>query len=197
MKKITIICGLLLLGVQITHAQSFKDFFNKKNIAKVASTVGVDMPLKLEGTWKYSGAAIKLESDDVLKNAAASVATIAAEEKLNEQLSRVGMNFDSLEMTFKEDNQLIVKAMSREIPIEYQLSEDKKTITLVLYNNVKFDAALENELDNISLLFEADNMLKFVSFVSEKVNNATIKSVAALAKNYDGMKMGFELERVN
>ena len=185
------------MGVQITHAQSFKDFFNKKNIAKVASTVGVDMPLKLEGTWKYSGAAIKLESDDVLKNAAASVATIAAEEKLNEQLSRVGMNFDSLEMTFKEDNQLIVKAMSREIPIEYQLSEDKKTITLVLYNNVKFDAALENELDNISLLFEADNMLKFVSFVSEKVNNATIKSVAALAKNYDGMKMGFELERVN
>ena len=197
MRKILVICGFLFLGAQFSNAQSFKDFFNKKNLGKVASSVGVDIPFNIEGSWKYSGIAVKMESEDVLKRAAASVAAIAAEEKVNEQLSRLGIDFNSLVFSFAKDSKLQIGVGERQIPAEYILSPDKKVITLLLTKKLKVDADVQNNIDALSLLFDADKLLKVAEFISDKVNNKTIKGIADMAKSYDGMKIGFQLERIN
>lgn len=197
MRKILVICGFLFLGAQFSNAQSFKDFFNKKNLGKVASSVGVDIPFNIEGSWKYSGIAVKMESEDVLKRAAASVAAIAAEEKVNEQLSRLGIDFNSLVFSFAKDGKLQIGVGERQIPAEYILSPDKKVITLLLTKKLKVDADVQNNIDALSLLFDADKLLKVAEFISDKVNNKTIKGIADMAKSYDGMKIGFQLERIN
>lgn len=197
MRKILVVCGLLFVGAQFSNAQSFKNLFNKKNLGKVASTVGVDIPFNIEGSWKYSGVAVKMESDDVLKRAAASVAAIAAEEKLNEQLARFGIDFNSLVFTFFKDGKLEIGVGARQIPAEYVFSSDKKVITLMLTKKLKVDADVQNNIDALSLLFDADKLLKVAEFISKKASNTTIKGIAEMAKSYDGMKMGFQLERIN
>lgn len=197
MKKILLVCGLLLLGVQFTNAQSFGDFFNKKNLGKVAASVGVDMPFNIVGSWQYTGIAIEMESDDVLKRTAASVAAIAAEEKLNAQLSRFGIDFESLVFTFENDGKLQIGVAGRQIPVSYSLSSDQKVLTMVLYRNMKVEADVQNNLESLSLLFEADKMLEVAKFISKKVNHKTIKGIADMAKSYDGMKVGFQLEKIN
>ena len=82
MKKvlsIILMAGSLCLAGQIASAQSLKDLLKKatdnetvKNV--VESVTGKTLPVDVKGTWTYSGTAVKLESDDLLKSTAATLA---------------------------------------------------------------------------------------------------------------------------
>ena len=45
----------------------------------------------MTGTWTYSGSAVEFESDNLLMKAGGAAAATMAENKLNEQLSKVGI----------------------------------------------------------------------------------------------------------
>ena len=51
----------------------------------------------------------------------------------------------------------------------------------------------------MSILFNADKLMDLAKTVSNtaslKSSNATLKSVSALLNNYQGLKLGFELEK--
>ncbi|MEG0947911.1 MAG: DUF4923 family protein, partial [Bacteroidales bacterium] len=49
--------------------------------------------------------------------------------------------------------------------------------------------------DQLSLLFEADKLLDFLSKISAMSDNTTLKTVSQLAQQYDGMLLGFELHK--
>ena len=83
MKRIitTMVIAIMTLALCSTsNAQSVKDLLNKvttdsKVTDIVESLTGmVITPKDITGTWNYTGAAVKLESEDIVKSAAASVA---------------------------------------------------------------------------------------------------------------------------
>ena len=47
----------------------------------------------------------------------------------------------------------------------------------------------------MDLLFEADKLLKLITFLSSKSSSATLKAISSLADSYDGMMLGYELKR--
>ena len=49
--------------------------------------------------------------------------------------------------------------------------------------------------DELSLLFNADKLLDFLSKISSISDNTTLKMVNKLASEYDGMMLGFELKK--
>ena len=49
--------------------------------------------------------------------------------------------------------------------------------------------------DELDLLFEADNLLKLITYLTSKSGNTTLQSISALAKNYDGMLLGLALKK--
>ena len=58
--------------------------------------------------------------------------------------------------------------------------------------------ATETAVDSIrsmDLLFESDKLLKLITFLSSKSSNATLKTISSLANSYDGMMLGFSLEK--
>lgn len=197
MKKTFMICCALFLGAQISQAQSFKDFFSKKNVAKVASSMGLETPLEIEGEWKYAGTAIELETEDTFKKAAASLAAVAAEEKLNEQLGSLGVDLESVIFEFNNEGQLTIKAMDKNIPAQYQLTDDKKSIKLSVIDKLAVNANLKHSLNTMSFLFEADKLIDLISYIGKKTNYASLKTISSIAEKYDGMKVGIQLEKID
>lgn len=49
--------------------------------------------------------------------------------------------------------------------------------------------------DQLSLLFDADKLLDFLTKLSAVSKNTTLQALNKLASQYDGMKMGFELKK--
>ena len=48
----------------------------------------------------------------------------------------------------------------------------------------------------MDLLFESDKLLKLITFLSSKSSNSTLKSIGSLANSYDGMMLGFSLQKL-
>ena len=49
--------------------------------------------------------------------------------------------------------------------------------------------------DQLSLLFNADKLLDFLTKLSAVSKNTTLQALNKLASQYDGMMMGFELKK--
>lgn len=197
MKQKLFLLLLLFVGVNNIQAQSWKDFFSKKNISKVANVAGIDIPFEIEGNWSYIGTAVQLETDDIIKKTAAEVAAVAVEERVNQELQKYGLTQGMVQFSFSADGKLSITAAKYSLPATYTLSEDQKTMTISVAKMVNLDAVVQSTLDDsISLLFNADKLIEAVKFLSNKFDYASIKTISQVLENYDGLKIGVELEKV-
>ena len=123
-------CIISLLTHIPANAQSLKDLFSKENIEKVVGGITGSSPANMEGTWTFIGSAIEFESDNILQQAGGSVASAAAESKLNEQLDKIGIKKGVLSFTFKADSTFNVTLNGKKIPGSYTYNQDTKQVEL-------------------------------------------------------------------
>ena len=84
--------AVFLLMATNSQAQSWKDLLNKDNISKVVNAItGTPETIDMTGTWNYKGSAVEFESENLLMKAGGAAAATMAENKLDEQLSKVGL----------------------------------------------------------------------------------------------------------
>ena len=178
--------AVLLLVSANSQAQSLKDLFNKENVEKVVSAVTGKNTVDMTGTWSYTGAAIEFESDNLLTT---------AEAKLNEQLSKVGIKPGQLSFTFNADSTFSAKLGAKTLKGTYAYNATEKHVTMKFVKLINMNAKVNCTSGNMDLLFESDKLLKLITFLSGKVNNATLKTISSLASKYDGMMLGFSLEK--
>ena len=94
----------LLMGTN-SQAQSWKDLLNKDNISKVVNAItGTPETIDMTGTWNYKGSAVEFESENLLMKAGGAAAATMAENKLDEQLSKVGIKAGQMNFTFNADS---------------------------------------------------------------------------------------------
>ena len=83
--------AVFMLTATNSQAQSWSDLLNKDNISKVVNAItGTTESIDMTGTWNYKGSAVEFESDNLLMKAGGAAAATMAENKLNEQLSKIG-----------------------------------------------------------------------------------------------------------
>ena len=88
--KSIIIASVLCLACNTASAQTLKDILGQvTNNSTVSDIVEQVTGIKLSsgdirGTWNYSGSAVKLESEDLVKSATAGIAATQVEKKLDE-----------------------------------------------------------------------------------------------------------------
>ena len=154
----------------------------------------------IAGTWKYSEPAVQFESENLLAKAGGAVVAESVETKLNNFFTKAGIKQGVLKFTFAEDGTFTSTLGSRSFNGRYTLDATSGTIKLT------YLTALNTELLNInadvkllstgmSLLFDADKLLKWFTVVAKASNKTNVKSIAALAGNYNGMKVGFEFSK--
>lgn len=186
-------------------AQTLKDLLKKATGSSlvqdvVESVTGVSLQADIKGTWDYSGVAVKLVSEDLLKNAAAGVAAGQIEDKLDGYVQKVGIKPGAFGFIFSEDNTFTTTFKGKNIPGTYTLDEQTKTLTLT-YGKTSFmkgftmTASVNITSSQLDLMFNADKLLDFIGKVSSSSSNSTLAAISAIAQQYDGMKLGFELKK--
>ena len=100
---ITAIMAAALAAETGAAGQSLKDLLNKGKdivnnenvqdiVGSVTESLGIDLtPDDIEGTWDYSGTAVKFTSDNMLASAASTLASSQVESTLNEYLQKIGL----------------------------------------------------------------------------------------------------------
>ena len=172
-----------------------KDLFNKENVEKVVSAVTGKNTVDMTGTWSYTGSAIEFESDNLLMKAGGAVAATTAEAKLNEQLSKVGIKPGQMSFTFAADSTFNVKLGAKTLKGTYTYDATEKHVVMKFVKLINMNAKVNCTSGSMDLLFESDKLLKLITFLSSKSSNATLKTISSLANSYDGMMLGFSLEK--
>lgn len=186
----------LLLVPTVNRAQSIKDLFNKDNISKVVNAVtGHTETVDMTGTWRYTGSAIEFESENLLKKAGGTVAASATEQKLDEQLAKVGIKEGQLSFTFNADSTFVSTLGKRKLNGTYSYDAGTQMLHLRYMKLIPMNAKVNYTTQQMDLLFEADKLLKLITFLSSKSSSATLKAISSLADSYDGMMLGYELKR--
>ena len=202
-KAIIIAAGLMLIGAN-ADAQSLKDILNKAaNSSTVTDIIegvtGITLSKgDIKGTWSYTGSAVKLESSDLLKSAAASVAATQVEKKFDEYLGKLGLKNGAFSFTFKEDNTFTTTVKGKSFNGTYTLSEDGTTLNLKYgksLGSTGVTATASINSNTFELLFKADKLLDLIGKLTANSNNATLQTIGTLAGTYEGMKIGLELQK--
>lgn len=178
-----------------SQAQSLKDLFNKESIEKAVNAVTGKNTADMTGTWSFTGSAIEFESDNLLQKAGGAVAATAAEKKLDEQLAKVGIKAGQMTFTFNADSTFSAKLGQKNMKGSYSYNTSTHKVNLKFAKLIGMNAKMNCTSGNMDLLFESDKLLKLITFLSSKSSNATLKSIGSLANSYDGMMLGFSLEK--
>ena len=198
-----VVCGLLLIPGNM-KGQSLKDILNSSAVKNAVTSVTGGKAVtfeNLQGTWMYVNPALQLEGDNALKNVAGSLAATEAEKKMKEYCAKVGIVEGVFNYVFNSDSTFTSALKRGSLKGTYSVSPEDKTVTLrYTVGNKKLTASTltahvvlsGNEL---TLLFNADKLLKFLSTVSSISSNTTLKAINKLASEYDGMMLGFDLKK--
>ena len=195
---------VLWLCAASMQAQSLKDIFNSETVQKVVSSVTGGQSVtaaSLQGTWTYVDPAVQLGSDNTLKQIAGAAATTELEKKLKEQCAKVGIVEGVFNYTFNADSTFTSALKKGSLKGTYSVNEADKSITFTYTagqsNRAIYSLTASTVLagDNLTLLFNADKLLSFLTKVASLSSNATLQSLSNLANQYDGMKLGFDLKK--
>ena len=198
-----VVCGLLLIPGNM-KGQSLKDILNSSAVKNAVTSVTGGKAVtfeNLQGTWMYVNPALQLEGDNALKNVAGSLAATEAEKKMKEYCAKVGIVEGVFNYVFNSDSTFTSALKRGSLKGTYSVSPEDKTVTLRY--TVGFSCLTVSTLtahvvlsgNELTLLFNADKLLKFLSTVSSISSNTTLKAINKLASEYDGMMLGFDLKK--
>ena len=196
------VCGILSVS-DAAYGQSIKDILNSAAVKDAVTAVTGGKKLTVEnlaGTWTYVNPGIQLEGDNALKNVAASVAASEMEKKLKEYCAKVGIVEGAFNYTFNSDSTFTNGLKGKTLKGTYSFNPDEKTMELHYgkigkskLTTMTAHVVLSN--DELSLLFDADKLLDFLTKLSAVSKNTTLQALNKLASQYDGMMLGFELKK--
>ena len=188
------VCGILSVS-DSAYGQSIKDILNSAAVKDAVTTVTGGKKLtveKLAGTWTYVNPAIQLEG--------ASVASSEMEKKLKDYCAKIGIIEGAFNYTFNTDSTFTSVLKGCTLKGTYSFNADDKTMELH-YGKIgkskltTMTAYVVVTNDQLSLLFNADKLLDFLTKLSAVSKNTTLQALKKLASQYDGMMMGFELKK--
>lgn len=202
--KTIIIASALCLAGNAASAQTLKDILGKAANSSAVSDIvekvtGIDISKgDIKGTWNYTGSAVKLESTDLIKSAAAGVAATQVEKKLDEYLAKAGLKTGTFCFTFNDDNTFYTTVKGKNFNGTYTLSEDGNTINMKYgksLGSTGITATASINSSTFELLFKADKLLELIGKLTASTSNTTLKTIGTLAGQYEGMKIGLELQK--
>lgn len=170
---------------------------NGETIVNVLSNViGMDKvsQTQLYGTWKYDGPGCAFTSDQALAKAGGAVAATQIEEKLAAYYAQLGLNNGNTYITFGKDGSFSSKLNGKSWNGNY--TYDAKTGALTMKGMMlSLNGFITRNGTGISVLFESKKLLSWIRTMSVLSGNSTLSTIGDISKNYDGVRIGFDMKR--
>ena len=148
----------------------------------------------LVGTWRYAGPGCAFTSDNLLAKAGGEVASQKIKSQLQTYYNNAGINASNTYFTFSNDNKFSGKVAGKTVSgaYTYDPSTGQMTIKTLLFT---INAYVTASTNGISLLFESQKLLTILQTVGAMSGNSSLATIGELSKNYDGVRLGFDLSR--
>jgi hypothetical protein len=162
----------------------------------ISSVIGLDKvkAQNLIATWKYSGPGCAFTSKNLLAKAGGEVAAVQIEQKLLPYYQQVKISDSNTYITFNENGTFSSKIAGTPFSGNYTFDEASQKITLKgLLLSVNCYA--KKETNGISILFEAKKLLTVLQTMSAMSGSKDLQTIGDLSKNYDGVRVGFDMKR--
>ncbi len=162
----------------------------------ITSVIGLDKVTEkqLYGTWKYKGPGCAFNSEKALAKAGGEVAAVQVEEKLQPYYDNLKISETNTWFTFNEDKSFSGQIAGKSISGSYTLNEKDGQITLKTFL-FSINGYTKREISGISLLFESKKLLTIFQTLAALSGNQTMEGIGEISKNYDGVRLGFDLKR--
>ena len=204
MKRIyLIISSVCLLGLMVatisscgagTFLQTMGSGGTVGNI--FTSVIGLDKVSEkgLIGTWKYNGPGVAFTSENLLAKAGGEVAATKIEQELTPYFQQAGISAQNTSVVFNEDKTFRATIAGKSFSGTWSFDEAQAKVTLQgLLLSVNCYA--KREYGGIALLFESKRLLQVLQVLATLSGNQTAQKVGDLSKNYDGIRLGFDMKK--
>lgn len=170
---------------------------DKETLENVLSRViGADKLSKeqLCGTWKYDGPGCAFTSENALARAGGEVVATQIEKRLEAEYAKFGLKPGNTYITFNQDGTFKSKIGGRSWNGNYTYNPQTNALAMrgLLLSLNGF--VMRNGL-GISVLFESQKLLSLIQTISTFSGNATLGSISDISKNYDGVRLGFDMSK--
>ena len=165
-------------------AQGLPSIFSKDTQATADNIIG---------TWSYSEPAIVFTSDNILAKAASKIAANKVEKKLQEQLSKYGIQPGSFTMTFKEDGTFTETLKGKTTQGKWAVKDSKLQLTVIGIKTLSITTQIDGK--DMQFVTDATKLLNLFKTLGAKSSNSNIKTVASLMKSVNGMQAGITLRK--
>ena len=147
-------------------------------------------------TWKYKSPGCAFTSENLLAKAGGEIASNKIETKLSTYYKKAGFSSSNTYFKFNEDGSFESKIDGKSWKGTYTFDEKTHAIHMkgLLLNISGF--ATKNT-SGISLLFESKKLLTLVQTLTALSGNTTLSAIGNITKNYDGVRVGFDLAQSN
>lgn len=163
----------------------------------ISQTVNVSLP----GTWTYAGIASAIETDNTLTTLAAGAYKENLEAKLDGYLQKIGIVPGVATITYNDDNTFAIVSGAKTIAsgtYTYENKELKMKFGKV-YNYLSMTGTVTASTSGAQVLFEAGKFLEFakkaIKVVGAGKDNSTLSTIAGLADQVTGLKLGFDMKK--
>lgn len=202
-KSYLIISSVCLLGLMVatisscgagTFLQTMGSGGTVGNI--FTSVIGLDKVSEkgLIGTWKYNGPGVAFTSENLLAKAGGEVAATKIEQELTPYFQQAGISAQNTSVVFNEDKTFRATIAGKNFSGTWSFDEAQAKVTLQgLLLSVNCYA--KREYGGIALLFESKRLLQVLQVLATLSGNQTAQKVGDLSKNYDGIRLGFDMKK--
>lgn len=194
MRKLVLIAMLMGAGVMAANAQDWKSILS--GVVKTVVDDKLTTGNSVVGTWVFVAPECQFESDNLLAKAGGEAVSAKIEQKLEPVYNKIGL--DSCMLVFNADSTYTLQLKRATSNGTYSFDAESKTLTLKTKVGVSVKAHVEVLGSTMSLQFNADKLMSALQALTNLVSkiNSTASTVNSLAGNYDGLRLGFELEKV-
>ena len=169
---------------------------NGSVVNAITSVIGLDKvsAQNLIGSWTYSGPGCAFTSENLLAKAGGEVAAAQIEQKLQPYYQQVGISASNTQITFKQDGTFSSKIAGTTVSGTYTFDESSQQLKLKGML-LSINCYTKREINGISILFEAKKLLTVLQTMSALSGNSNLQTIGDLSKQYDGVRVGFDMKR--
>lgn len=163
------------------------------NLTSVFSSEKQASASNVIGTWVYQEPAVLFQSDNILTNAGAKIASNKIESKLQTYLTKYGITPGTMKMTFNQDGTFVETLKGKTIMGKWTVKDSKLYLT---FANVK-TVPVTTQISGKEMMFvtDATKLFYLVKGVASQSSNSNIKTITSLMNNVKGMQAGLTLKK--
>ncbi|MBO4965116.1 MAG: DUF4923 family protein [Muribaculaceae bacterium] len=165
-------------------------------IEGVFSTSKLDIE-DLAGEWTSNGSAVKFKSENFLKQAGGQAAAATIETKLDPYYKQLGLT--GALMTIQTDGSFKMKIKSINMSGQIKkLDNGNFNFNFQILGGMSLgniETYISKTSGQMDVMFDADKLVKLIQFAGKLTGMKTIQSITDLLGSYDGICVGFKMEK--